>query len=316
MIPLYDLHVHFGGAIPIKTIWKMLLEDGHLSSYEDDVKRAMTYEDDNGPYEFSKFLKKFDILNMINWTEERIAIAADAIAESMASSVHYAEIRFSIDKYTPHLNMTNKEITVFIANQLILAGKKHNIIIVPILSIKYESDRSNQLSIASLIDSNDVSDCVFGIDLVGNEQYMDAKFYAPIFKQWRKAGKGLIAHAGESQGAENVRIAIEELSVDRVSHGIRAASSQDIMKLANDHNVSFDIALTSNLRTGVVQDLKSHPIIELIKHKCAITIGTDDPVILNTTLQNEFDIAHSEVGLSLDQLNEIKKTAISKAILR
>lgn len=313
-IPLYDLHIHLGGAIPIEIIRGFLAEDNHPLA-EADLHRMMTYIDDNGPYEFGKFLKKFDVMNVIRWTEKRIEQATIAAIDVIASQgIEHAEIRFTIDKYVSNLGMSEREATIMVSSYLLEAAGRFGISISPLLSVKYESNREQQRTIMKLINDPQVHVLVDGIDLVGNEMNFDASFYAPMFREWRDSGKGLIAHVGESQTAQNVIMAIEELHVDRVSHGIKATSDERAMALAKERKIPFDIALTSNLRTGVVNDLRDHPIKTLIEYGCHVTIGTDDPVILDTTIQHEYEIARNIVGLSNDQINQIKLNAIEYAL--
>jgi adenosine deaminase len=312
-IELYDLHCHFGGAMPPRTIWQILTKDGQVSMSLKELTQSMTYQDDDGPYEFDKFLRKFDILNSINWNEEHILTTADASVEYLANQgLSYVEMRFSINKYLQYLHMTDAEVTSFICQHLRAAGKRHKVHIAPILSIKYESSRESQERIMRLIDDVKVCDCVVGIDLVGDESFFDADFYAPLFSEWRKAGKGLIAHVGESQSAKNVKLAIEKMKVNRVSHGIHAANDINIMKLANDNGVAFDVALTSNLKTGVIKDINKHPIKILLEHGCQVSLGTDDPVVLDTTIKHEYALAKM-IGISDTDIDNMKKNAIERA---
>lgn len=314
-LPLYDLHVHYGGSIPAQTVWEILKEDGHNFATLDEVITTMTYKDDNGPYTFEKFLRKFDILNMIRWTEDHIIKSTDAVVKMLADqSTKYAEVRFTINKYADYLGMTNKEITIFMCNTMQASAKKFNIKIAPILCVKYESSRDSQSDILKLIDDHHVADVVDGIDLVGDERFFDVDFYRPIFKQWKRANKGLIAHVGESQTAKNVKDAIKILQVSRVSHGIQVAADLDIMKMANDHDIAFDVALTSNIKTGVISNLKEHPIQRMLEHGCKVSLGTDDPAVLDTTLTREYALAYTEIGLSYDTIQQMKQNAIDSAL--
>lgn len=313
-IPLYDLHLHLGGAIPVETVWRILHGEGRFSITLDELHNSMTYANDPGPYWFDKFLRKFDILNGIHWNENNInQTIEDVVLATAKQKVVYTEIRFSINKYLQYLRMDPNELTVFICDSLRAAGKKYGVYVAPILSVKYESSRDSQSSIMSLIDNAAVCDALVGIDLVGDETFFDAHFYAPFFKQWKAAGKGVIAHVAESQSGENLRAAIELMGIDRVSHGIMAATHPDIMKLANDNNVAFDVALTSNIKTGVIHDLTTHPLKTLLENGCQVSLGTDDPVILDTTLEKEYDIALKEVGLTIDQIVQMKQNAINRA---
>lgn len=313
-IPLFDLHLHLGGAIPVETVWHILHDEGRVSITLEELRNSMTYATDSGPYWFDKFLRKFDILNGIHWNENNInQTIEDVVCATAKQGIKYAEIRFSINKYIQYLRMSPSELTVFICDSLRASGRKCDVNIAPILSIKYESSRDSQAAIMNLIDDPAVCDSLVGIDLVGDEAFFDPHFYAPFFKQWKKAGKGLIAHVAESQSGENLRAAIELMKIDRVSHGIMAANHPDIMKLANDHNVAFDCALTSNVKTGVIRDMKTHPVRTLLEHGCQVSLGTDDPVILDTTLDQEYHIALHEVGLTFDQIIQMKRNAIDRA---
>lgn len=314
-LPLYDLHCHFGGAIPVEAVWQILTRDIQDSITLKELTHSMTYKGDAGPYGFEKFLRKFDILNSINWTEEHILVTTDASLKSIAEQdIEYVEMRFSINKYMQYLNMNMQELTLFICKALRDAGKKYKVRVAPILSIKYESSRDSQASIMGIIDDSKVADNIVGIDLVGDEAHFDADFYAPFFKKWREAGKGLIAHVGESQTAHNVREAILKMGVNRISHGIQAAYDTGTMDLANAYGVAFDCALTSNVKTGVIKDLESHPLKLLLDHGCRVSLGTDDPVILDTTIAQEYELA-KRLGLSASAIEKLKQNAIDGAFL-
>jgi adenosine deaminase len=88
------------------------------------------------------------------------------------------------------------------------------------------------------------------------------------------------------------------------------------LKLANDYGVAFDVALTSNLKTGVITDLVNHPLRTLLAHGCEVSLGTDDPVIYNTTMEKEFRIAKNIVGVTDQQIEFMKQTAIRRAFER
>lgn len=316
-LPLHDLHVHLGGSMPVDMVWDFLKQDGHQFENIETLQRIMTYKFDDDSFTFEKFLRKFDILNMIHWTEDRIAHMVNCVADSLVKQhTSYAEVRFSINKYTEYLGMNNKEVTMFICNRFKDASKRFNINLVPILCVKYENDHDQQSDVMNLIHDQDVASVIAGLDLVGNEKFFCADYYSPIFKEWAKHNKGLIAHVGESQNALNVRLAIEKMHVNRISHGIKAADDVDTMKLAVDNNVAFDVALTSNLKTGVISDLRTHPVIRMLENGCTVSLGTDDPVVLDTTISNEYHIAQTVVGLSENDIRRMKQNAIDRSLIK
>jgi adenosine deaminase len=264
----------------------------------------MTFADDE-PKNFYNFLSKFNILDEIHWDEWALDYAITQVCWDIAREhIDYAELKFSVDRYSQSLGWPNQRVVKFIHDIIERECDKWGMYIALVLSLKYSTDKERQRQIAKLIET-DAADCIVGIDLVGDEGVFTPDFYVPIFREWKKAGKGLEAHVGESQSAENVRIAIEKLGVHRVAHGIKAADYPDILALAKERNVCFDTALTSNLFTGVVPSLREHPAKRLINQGVAVTIGTDDPAILGTDLDKEYSLLQTTFKLSDEQIIDV-----------
>jgi adenosine deaminase len=175
------------------------------------------------------------------------------------------------------------------------------------LSIKYESARASQRQLAALIDHPVVFDSVIGIDLVGDETMFDGEFYSPILKNWRAAGKFVRAHVGECGTANNVADAISS-RVTNIAHGLAIVNDEELLCLAADSNISFDLGLTSNLLTGVTTTA-NHPLRAMLDAGLHITLGTDDPIVCNTALDCEFLLARV-LGATEVELNQIRHNAL------
>lgn len=310
-----DLHRHVGGSISPTVVFD-ILQRQKRGSYQDvsEVVRDLTFYEQVDGFTFQNFLRKFNVLDTIVWDEQAIALAIKQVCYDVArEKIEYCELKLTINKYVQHTNWPDGEVIKFIHNLILEQCERWNIYVALVLCLKYESDRHRQKEIAGLIQDPTVAPLVVGLDCVGDEQYYDADFYAPIFKEWKEAGKGLEAHVGESQSAENVRSAIEVLGVDRIAHGIKAAEYPDILKLANDRKVCFDIATTSNFYTGVVDRKHPHPVRKLLEQGCNVTIGTDDPVVLVTDLDHEYTFLQKHLELPDDRLMDIMENSYKYA---
>lgn len=255
---------------------------------------------------FLGFLDKFAILETIVWDEWALQHAIKQVCWDIAAEgLEYVEIKFTLDKYLKNPRWTPESVVRFIYDCFMEQTQKWGFYPALVLALRYDTDREMQKKIAKCIADPLVNDRVVGLDLVGDESFYDASFYKPIFDQWRESKKGLEAHVGESQNAENVRTAIETLRVDRVAHGIKAADHPDILKLANDREICFDIALTSNIDTGVVGSYVDHPFRKMLDAGCNLTIGTDDPVMLQTKLDDEYAKLRHHFGLTDAQLLDL-----------
>ena len=311
---MHELHRHVGGSISASTVWGILQlqkKHNHYKSLEHVTQRLTFCGDDE--YDFQVFLHKFDILDTIVWDAQAISLAFEQICRDIyLEGIKYCELKLTINKYVQHTNWTDEAVIEFIYDKVREEKKKYGIEITLVLCLKYESDRHRQREIANLVNNPNIADMLVGIDLVGNEEFLDVDFYEPIFNDWRKAGKGLQAHVGESQGVENVRYAIERLGVQRLAHGIRILEDESLISIVKERDICFDIALTSNLYTGVVTDIKSHPVLKLLDKGCVVTIGTDDPTVLNTTLEREYGLL-SNIGVDSKTIQNIKENSVKYA---
>lgn len=315
MIPRADIHRHFSGCLAADIVHRLLAQQCDYFPI-DDIRKMITFSGDD-PYDFNYFLSKFQIFNRIRWTEYAIIDSIQYVIDGLVKEqIHYAEIQFSIGKYLSSGKWTPAEVIGFVGNVFNELSQKAGVKVGLLLSLRYDSDRSKQMQVASIIE--DVkSEYLCGISLVGDEAYFDPAFYSKLLRPWKLAGKGIVVHAGESRSAENVRRAILDVGADRIAHGIRVpAEDPSILSLAKDRNVCFDIAPTSNILTGVCSsDLTQHPVKHMINAGCAVSIGTDDPAICETTLDYEYHQLRVDLGLSDDQLEEIAWNSIKYSFI-
>lgn len=114
--------------------------------------------------------------------------------------------------------------------------------------------------------------------------------FAEAFRRAGAAGLRRTVHAGESSGPEGVRDAIELLGADRIDHGVRAIEDPDLVGLLVDRQIPLGICPTSNLRLGVYPRIEDHPIDRLRRAGVALSINTDDPVLLGASLVDEYEL--------------------------
>jgi len=268
----------------------------------------MTYNESDEP-NYDSFFNKFEILNSIVWTKENIRKTIEDVVWSLKKEkIDYCEIKFSINKYLPYLKMSKEEIILWFANCFDELCSKWGIQIDLILSLKHDMDKENQITTGYTINNDLIAECISGIDIVGNERFFDVEFYKPIFQRWHDAGKICMAHVGEINKPQNVIDAIDKLNIDRVCHGIAVADDKELAKKCRDNMVSFDICLTSNISTGVT-NISDHPVTKMLENGFLITIGTDDPVILNTDYDKEFELLKTISKLNDQEIKLIQDSA-------
>jgi adenosine deaminase/aminodeoxyfutalosine deaminase len=156
------------------------------------------------------------------------------------------------------------------------------------------------------------ADCVgdgavsFGIG--GDEVAGPALQFRDAYRYAKDAGLRLTAHAGETDGAESVKAALE-IGAERIGHGIRAVEDPDLLRRLREEQIPLEVCITSNLRTGAVSSLNAHPVRRLFDAGIPITLNTDDPGLFDCDLAGEFRLAREVFGFSEAELETVRANA-------
>ncbi len=72
---------------------------------------------------------------------------------------------------------------------------------------------------------------------------------------------------------------------------------------------------TSNVCTGQVADLASHPMPRMLAEGLFVTLNSDDPPMFNTTLTGEYQVAAEVFGLGREDLAALARNAVTASSL-
>ena len=144
------------------------------------------------------------------------------------------------------------------------------------------------------------------IDVCGGENIRPFEEFLPLYRKAEQYGLTKIMHVGESGSAEDVRKSVEVLGLDEVHHGIGAATSKETMRFLADNHIQLNVCPSSNVMLGYAKDYEHHPIKALVENGVEVTINTDDLLIFNSSIENEYLMLYKAGTLSVNQLEEIR----------
>ncbi len=153
-----------------------------------------------------------------------------------------------------------------------------------------------------------LQDGVVSMGIGGDELRGPARWFGDIYRFARSHGLRLTAHAGETDGPRSIWEAIE-IGAERIGHGFRAIEDPVLVRYLRDHRIPLEICLTSNLATGVVESIESHPFRRLYDAGVPVTLSTDDPAVFGCTLAGEFEIA-KRLGFGERDLQVLVENAV------
>lgn len=260
------------------------------------------------------YLNRFEITLSVLQTPDNLERAAYELIEDVShENVRYIEVRYSPVLHTDW-DMTPEE-SIEAVQKGLQRGENdfsvHSGIIIcgirnisPKISLKL-ADLAIQYKRKGVV----------GFDLAGPEENFPAKDHRDAFYLIHNNNINATIHAGEAYGPSSIHQAVHYCGAHRIGHGTRLKEDRDLMNYINDHRIALEICLTSNWQTRSVRSLKYHPIKFYYETGLRVTLNTDNRLISDTTLSNEFALAKSLYGFSLHDLREVTINAAKSGFL-
>jgi len=146
---------------------------------------------------------------------------------------------------------------------------------------------------------------VIAFDLAGSEYNHPAKEHKEAFDLALRNNLNITIHAGEAYGPESISQAIHYCGAHRIGHGTRLLEDGDLLNYVNDHRIPLEICLKSNFHTKAVKSIESHPIDFYIDYGLRVTLNTDNRLVSDTTMTDEFMLAIELLHLSYEDVKNL-----------
>ena len=296
-LPKTDLHVHLDGSLRLETVWELALKDGidlgvnTIEELRELISPGKTHASLND------YLKGFEITLKVLQTKENLYRAAYELAEDCAKeNVGYFEVR-----YSPILH-TQKGLSLPVILEAVIDGLKagqrdfgvmSGVIVCGMRNISPEvSLRMAELAVAFKHRG------VVGFDLAGAEYNYPARDHLGAFSLILSNNVNVTIHAGEAYGPDSIHQALHYCGAHRIGHGVRLREDGDLLNYVNDHRIPLELCPSSNVQTGAVKSIGEHPLKFYLDLSLRVTLNTDNRLITNTTMTDEYWQAYKAFDLS------------------
>jgi adenosine deaminase len=303
-LPKTDLHVHLDGSLRLETILELAKQQKvELPATDVEGLRAAIGCGNNFG-SLVEYLRGFDITLRVMQNEA----ALERIAFELAEDAHRENVRYMEVRYAPMLH-TQRGLKLTKVVEAVLDGLrraretygiKANVIICGIRNISAES--SYQMAEFAVAYKGRG---VVGFDLAGAEADFPAKHHRAAFQLVRDNNINCTIHAGEAYGPESIAQAIHVCGAHRIGHGCRLREDGDLLHYLNDHRVPLECCPSSNVQTGAVKDLASHPIKLYFDLGLRVTVNTDNRLITDTSVSKELYLVHTKMGVPFGDIKSM-----------
>jgi adenosine deaminase len=339
---MLDLHTHLGGAVPSAVLWEVLCDSGIQTRFASfDELHAYLSVSAQDIRSLDDFLGRyFHATELIQSSPQAAATSAyQAVVKSYRrSGIQGIELRYNPLKRIRGGFHTLDAIIMGTIQGLQRASMHYPSVQTGVIfSMGKEQDIATNAEIVQA--AIRFHSCgrmagawgVVGIDMAGpeslgkdhDEQWLRA--LAPHVEQARKAGLGITWHVGETQhtGPEGMMKVIEHLNPHRIGHGIELRKAQGktrdrLVGMLRDNGICLELCPSVNKVTRSISDYSE--IAELIRFLAreglAFCLNTDNPYLIHTNIQREYELMAQALGDDAGLLAQAHQHAKAASFLK
>lgn len=279
---MIELHCHLDGSLRFHTLQQLAARQGKPAP----IPREVTF---HKGMSLQTALKKFELtLSVLQQPASVTRVTREICEDAEATGVHNLEIRFA-----PQLH-GGASIDRIVDAAIDGLDWNANLILCGLYGEPPEI-------LSTLVDVAKSRPRVVGIDLAGGPlpTHKWSMFdYIEPFELARKHGIGRTVHAAEGRSPKEIEVAINFLHAQRIGHGTTILEDQRVVDLVREKNVVLEACITSNLHTGVIDDISDHPIKKWIRQDIPVSICADNTLLSNTDLSVEIMNSMYRCGLT------------------
>lgn len=302
-----EIHCHLEGAAPPSLVKEQAEKYGVDTSKFLDGNRYRWND-------FAEFIACYDLVAQMFRTEEDYALLTyrylgelseinTIYSELIISPDHGDRIGLGADAYLRGIvaGIEKAKADFGIEARIIVTGERHFGPEAVEKAARFAAKRPHPL--------------ITGFNLAGEERMGRVADYAKAFDIARDGGLGLTIHAGEVCGAFSVEDALDLIKPQRIGHGVRVIEDPDLVKRVIDVGTVLEICPGSNIALSVYPSFDAHPLRKLFDQGVRVCVSSDDPPFFDTSLEQEYEVAHHAFGFSDAEINQMTRTALEAAFI-
>ena len=308
-LPKCELHIHIEGSLEPELMFALARRNGIRLPYEsvDALRQA---------YRFRNLQDFLDIyyqgMSVLITEQDFYDLAFAYLQRAGADNVRHVEMFFDPQGHTSrgvafstvvsglHRAIADAERELGVQASLIMCFLRH----------LDEADAERTLDSALAF-----RDKIVGVGLDSSEAGNPPSKFRHVFRRARDAGLFLTAHAGEEGPPSYVWEALDVLGVGRIDHGNRSLDDHTLVGRLAREQVALTVCPLSNLRLRVIDDLKLHPLRQMMDKGLVVTVNSDDPAYFGGYVNENYRAVSNALGLRRDEIVAVVRNGIRASLM-
>lgn len=270
-LPKVELHLHIEGSLEPELMFALAQRNGIELPYAtvQEAKNAYHFDDLQG------FLNLyFQGMSVLCQKEDFYDLAMDYFKRAREEGVVHIDMHFD-----PQAHL-QRGVPLEVVMSGLLKAKQEAEATLDLsigMIMAFLRDRPAEEALHVLEQAAPYWKMLDAIGLDSAEQNNPPVKFVEVFKRAKQLGLVCVAHAGEEGPAEYIKEALDELGVQRIDHGVRCLESDAVVERLRREQIVLTVCPLSNVSLKVVEDLRDHPLPQLLREGLKVTISSDDP---------------------------------------
>ena len=308
-LPKCELHIHIEGSLEPELMFALARRNGVPLKYEsvDAVRQA---------YRFRNLQDFLDIyyqgMSVLITEQDFYDLAFAYLQRAHADNVRHVEMFFDPQGHTARgiafatvINGLDRAI----ADAQRQLGVRASLIMCFLRHLD-EADAERTLDAALAF-----KDKIVGVGLDSSETGNPPSKFKHVFRRARDAGFFLTAHAGEEGPPSYVWEALDVLGVGRIDHGNHSLQDPTLVERLARERMALTVCPLSNLRLRVVEDLKAHPLRQMMEKDLVVTVNSDDPAYFGGYVNDNYRAVSDALSLGRDEIVAIVRNGFQASLM-
>jgi adenosine deaminase len=320
--PKVLLHDHLDGGLRPATVVDLARETGYDGlPTTDPAELAAWFTEGANRRDLDLYLETFvHTVGVMQTKDALIRVAAECAEDLADDGVVYAEVRFAPELHLEQ-GLTPDEVVESVLEGFRLGSAGRPITIGTIVTAMRHAAHSTAIAELSVRHRDSG---VVAFDIAGSEAGNPPTRHLAAFQLAAAENFHVTIHAGEGFGLPSIWEAVQLCGAERLGHGVRivdditvsADGRATLGRLASfirDRRVPLEMCPTSNVHTGVCDSIAEHPIGLLARLRFRVTVNTDNRLMSDVTLSDEFAALVDAFGYGWDQIEWLTTNAMKSS---
>lgn len=323
------LHDHLDGGLRPSTVLDIAGQIGYDElPADDEAALANWFRTAAHSGSLVRYLEPFAHTVAVMQSPEALhRVAFECVEDLAADNVVYAEVRFAPEL---HLNgglslddVVDAVLAGFADGEKAAAAGGHAIVVRCLVTAMRHAARSRDIAELA-IRFRDKG--VVGFDIAGAEAGYPPTRHLDAFEFMRSHNARFTIHAGEAFGLPSIQEALAFCGADRLGHGVRIVDDIEVLPdgtavlgrlaaILRDKRIPLEMCPSSNVQTGAVESIESHPFDLLARLRFRVTVNTDNRLMSDTTMSQEMLRLVEAFGYGWSDLERFTINAMKSAFI-